>query len=89
MKQDRFLRLSQEDGRVATVGLTTIDHPDLMMRASTGAEVEDARGLLFWLASYLVAGGMRLEAGETYELDERLLHVTEGGDSRLEVEVFG
>jgi hypothetical protein len=87
MRTNRFLRLSEEEDKVVTVGLTTVDHPDLTMRAGTGAEREDARGVLFWLASYLVGGGMCLQPGETYELDERLLLITDSGDSRLEVEV--
>ena len=80
------MRLYEEEGRVATVGLTNINHPDLTMRATTRAEVEDARGILFWLAAYLVTGGARLCPGDTYELNERLLRIRATPDQRLEVE---
>lgn len=71
-------------GRVETLGLGTIEHCDLAMRATTGAEVERAKALLFRLAAYVVSSATRLRPGDTVVVEGLEFTLSAAGDYILE-----
>lgn len=75
-----------EADRVWTHGFGSIGQADLVMRATTATEVAQARQILLRLATYVVSCGTRIDAGDTFVIDDEgdvTLEAAPGG--RLEV----
>jgi hypothetical protein len=83
------LELITGQGWVSTHGLTFLDHPELAMKTPAGADLGEARSVLFSLATHVIAGRLRLQPGDTFALDDRLLRLGAGDYGFLDVACAG
>jgi len=83
------LELITGHGWVSTHGLTFLDHPELAMSTPAGADLAEARSVLFCLATHVISGRVRLQPGDTFALDDRLLRLAAGDYGFLDVACAG
>ncbi len=79
------LRIERLGNHLQTVGLSSIEKPEMSVSVSVELPVDWARRLLFSVAAYLVSANCRFEAGETLCQEGRSyrLEQARGGVLRL------
>ena len=87
--ETRTLEFTIGNGWVSTYGLTYLDHPELAMSASSADDVGEARSVLYSLASHVISARVRLQPGDTFALDDRLLRLESGDYGFLDVACAG